>query len=197
MISERVRFILEDLEQTQLQFIRKHKIPQDEYRCATDTLVGSGAAGEGSLLYDVFLKAAARSARNIGTGGSLGAIEGPFYLPSAPGLEAPYVLPQRSDEAGVVLFFRGCVKSSDGAPLAGGFAQKKKQRCPRPNTKSDFMRIIAGLVRLAVCDERHFKSRAFLNRIRMEIPIDGTSITLRAEGRDCVVWFGHSASRGN
>ena len=116
MISERVRFILEDLEQTQLQFIRKHKITQDEYRCATDTLVGSVAAGEGSLLYDVI-------------------------------------------------------------------RPKKKRRCPRPNTKSDFMRITAGLVRLAVCDERHFKSRAFLNRIRMETPIDGTSITLHAEGR--------------
>jgi hypothetical protein len=88
MISEPVRFILEDLEQTQLQFIRKRKITQDEYRCATDTLVGSVAAGEGSLLYDVFLEAAATSARNIGTGGSLDAIEGRFYLPSAPGLEA-------------------------------------------------------------------------------------------------------------
>jgi hypothetical protein len=29
------------------------------------------------------------------------------------------LLPQRSDEAGAVLFFRGCVKSSVGAPLAG------------------------------------------------------------------------------
>jgi hypothetical protein len=105
MISERVRFILEDLEQTQLQFIRKHKITQDEYRCATDTLVGSVAAGEGSLLYDVFLEAATTSARNIGTGCSLDAIEGPFYLPSATGLAAPYYCSSVPTKPGPCCFF--------------------------------------------------------------------------------------------
>jgi catechol 1,2-dioxygenase len=40
-------------------------------------------------------------------------------VPSAPSLEAPYVLPQRRDEAGDVLLFRGRVTSPDGAPLAG------------------------------------------------------------------------------
>jgi catechol 1,2-dioxygenase len=119
MISERIRFILEDLEETLLQFIRKHEITHEEYRCATDTLVASVKAGEGSLLYDVFFEAAATDTGNIGKRGSLEAIEGPFYLPNAPSLEAPYVLPQRPDEAGDVLFFRGRVTSSDGEPLAG------------------------------------------------------------------------------
>jgi catechol 1,2-dioxygenase len=119
MISERIRFILEDLEETLLQFIRKHEITHEEYRCATDILVASVKAGEGSLLYDVFFEAAATDTGNIGKRGSLEAIEGPFYLPNAPSLEAPYVLPQRPDEAGDVLFFRGRVTSSDGEPLAG------------------------------------------------------------------------------
>jgi catechol 1,2-dioxygenase len=119
MNNERLRIILEDLEQTLLQFIRKHRITHDEYRCATDTLVGSVTAGEGSLLYDVFLEAAAISAGNIGRRGSLEAIEGPFYLPNAPKLEARYVLPQRSGEAGSILFFRGRVTSASGSPLAG------------------------------------------------------------------------------
>ena len=119
MTTGRTRTILEDLEQTLLQFMRKHAITHDEYRCATDILVGTVKAGEGSLLCDVFLEAEATDIGNIGRQGSIEAIEGPFYLPNAPRLEAPYALPQRPDEAGDVLFFRGSVASPDGTPLAG------------------------------------------------------------------------------
>ena len=119
MVNERARNILEDLEQTLLQFVRKHKITHDEYRCATEILVDSVKAGEESLLYDVFVEAATTDTDNTGNRGSLEAIEGPFYLPNAPKLKAPYVLPQRSDEAGTVLFFYGRVTSPDGAPVAG------------------------------------------------------------------------------
>jgi catechol 1,2-dioxygenase len=119
MVNERARNILEDLEQTLLQFVRKHKITHDEYRCATEILVDSVKAGEESLLYDVFVEAATTDTDNTDKRGSLEAIEGPFYLPNAPKLKAPYVLPQRSDEAGTVLFFYGRVTSPDGAPVAG------------------------------------------------------------------------------
>jgi catechol 1,2-dioxygenase len=67
----------------------------------------------------VFFEAEATDVGNIGGQGSIEAIEGPFYVPNAPRLEAPYVLPQRSDEAGDVLFFRGRVMSPNGGPLAG------------------------------------------------------------------------------
>ena len=119
MISDRTRIILEDLEQTLLQFIRKHNVTHDEYRLATDTLVASVKAGETSQLFDVFLEAAATDTGNIDNRGSLEAIEGPFYLPNAPKLKAPYVLTQRPDEIGAVLLFRGSVTSSHGTPLAG------------------------------------------------------------------------------
>jgi catechol 1,2-dioxygenase len=84
MSNERVRIILEDLEQTLLQLIRKHKVTHEEYRCATDTVIASVKAGEESLLYDVFLEAAATDTGNIDNRGSIEAIEGPFYLPNAP-----------------------------------------------------------------------------------------------------------------
>ena len=48
MNIERTRILLEDLEQTLLRFIRKHEITHDEYRCATDHLVATVKAGEGS-----------------------------------------------------------------------------------------------------------------------------------------------------
>jgi catechol 1,2-dioxygenase len=119
MTTNRARIILEDLEQTLLEFMRKHKITHDEYRCATDVIVATVKAGEVSLLYDVFFEAQATDVDNIGRQGSIEAIEGPFYLPNAPRLEAPYALPRRSDERGDALFFCGRVTSSDGTPLAG------------------------------------------------------------------------------
>jgi catechol 1,2-dioxygenase len=119
MTTDRARIILEDLERTLLEFMRKHKITHDEYRCATRVLVATVKAGEESLLYDVFFEAQATDIDNIGRQGSIEAIEGPFYLPNAPRLEAPYALPRRSDEGGDVLFFCGRVTSSDDTPLAG------------------------------------------------------------------------------
>jgi len=85
MTTERTRTILEDLERTVLQFMRKHKITHDEYRYATDILVATVKAGEGSLLYDVFFEAEATDIGNISRQGSVEAIEGPFYLPNASG----------------------------------------------------------------------------------------------------------------
>ena len=119
MSIERTVNILEYLEQTVLQFMRKHEITHDEYRRATDIPVATVKAGEGSLLCDVFFEAEATDADNRRRQGSIEAVEGPFYLPNAPKLEAPYVLPQRRDEIGDVLFLRGQVKSLAGAPLAG------------------------------------------------------------------------------
>jgi hypothetical protein len=112
MTTDRARIILEDLEQTLLEFMRKHRITHDEYRCATDILVATVKAGEESLLYDVFFEAQATDVDNIGRQGSIEAIEGPFYLPNSPRLEAPYALPRRSDERGDALFFCGRVTSS-------------------------------------------------------------------------------------
>src|SRR5260370_22790202 len=119
MADERVRIILDDLVQTLLWLIRKHRITHDEYRCATNTLLASVKAGEESLLYDVFIEAATTDTGNINNRGSLEAIEGPFYLPNAPRLEVPYLLPQRSDDPADALFFRVPVTSSGGTPFAG------------------------------------------------------------------------------
>src|SRR5260370_38607135 len=119
MTTKRTRTIVEDLEQTLLQFMRKHKITHDEYRYATDILVSSVKAGEESLLYDVFFEAEATDIGNISRLVSVVAIEGPLYLPNAPNLEGPYVLPHRSDAPVAVLFFRCRVTPLEVTPLAG------------------------------------------------------------------------------
>lgn len=120
MASDRVLTVVEDLERTLAEFIRKHHITHAEYRAATDVIIAEVQAGEGSLLFDVFLEAAATDVGNDGRHGSIEAIEGPFYLPGAPWLDGPsYVLPRRRDEAGIPLVFHGQVTSETGVPLAG------------------------------------------------------------------------------
>ncbi|MBN3787665.1 dioxygenase [Burkholderia sp. Ac-20353] len=119
MNSNRLRTVVEDLEQVLLTFMRKHRITHEEYRIATDLLVSTVKAGEESLLYDVFLEAQATDIGNEGRSGSPEAIEGPFYLKGSPKLERPYVMPHRRDEAGNVLFFNGTVTDEDGRPLSG------------------------------------------------------------------------------
>jgi len=184
MVNERARYILRDLEQTLLQFVQKHKITHDEYRCATEILVGSVKAGEESLLYDVFIEAAPTDADNTGNRGSLRAIEGPFYLPNAPKLEAPCVLPQRSDEAGAILFFSGRVISPDGALVAGaeldmwhadpqGFYSNIHPGIPKWNLRGRFRS----------ADNGSFEVRTIVPP-PYEIPKDGpTGIVLRTLGR--------------
>ncbi|MDQ1689962.1 MAG: catechol 1,2-dioxygenase [Pseudonocardiales bacterium] len=119
MSNQRLLEVVEDIERTMLELIRKHQVTHEEYRAATDLLIASINGGEESLLLDVFFEAEAADVANIGRVGSPVAIEGPFYLAGAPALRPPYVLPQRPDERGEPLIFRGTVSSTDGAPLAG------------------------------------------------------------------------------
>jgi catechol 1,2-dioxygenase len=119
MTNERTVNVVEDLERVLLDFIRKHGITHDEYRAATDLVVSEIKAGEGSLLFDVFLEAAATDVANTGREGSIEAIEGPFYLPDAPWVEGPpFVLPQRPDEPGIPMIFHGRITTEDAEPLA-------------------------------------------------------------------------------
>jgi catechol 1,2-dioxygenase len=92
MNNDRVIEVVEDLEQTLLEFIRKHGITHDEYRKATDLIVASIKGGEESLLFDVFFEAEATDVGNADRVGSPAAIEGAF---------------------------RGRVSSTEGEPLGG------------------------------------------------------------------------------
>ena len=70
------------------------------------------------LLIDVFMATAIDNESFAGHGGTECNCEGPFYVPGAPRLELPYVLPKR-EEDGETLRFSGTVRSLDGSPLAG------------------------------------------------------------------------------
>jgi catechol 1,2-dioxygenase len=119
MQNQRLVEFFEDLIREAHTLIEKHRITHDEYRQAVGFLVAAGQAGEIPLLMDLFLESKVDEVAHADHRGSPTAIEGPFYLPDAPLLERPYVLPMRVDEPGDVLFFTGTVRATDGAPLAG------------------------------------------------------------------------------
>jgi catechol 1,2-dioxygenase len=117
--NSRLTQVFDDLMNRLRNFIRENRITHDEYRRAVAFLGEVGQKGETSLLSDVFVEVTVDEVDNKGRAGTITTIEGPFYLPDAPALKSPCVLPQRSDEPGPVLFFSGTVRSSTGEPLPG------------------------------------------------------------------------------
>src|SRR5881409_1950275 len=99
--------------------IAEYDISYEEYRIVKQWLIEVGEAGEWPLLLDVFIEHAVEEQVYKDRAGSEGTILGPFYLPDAPVLQAPYELPRRPDEQGERLLMTGRVLSADGTPLEG------------------------------------------------------------------------------
>lgn len=118
MPDQRLVEVFTDFERTIKEFITRNKVTADEFRKATDVVVASIEAGEGTMIFDTFFEAYAMDMSNDPLG-SPNSMAGPFYRPGAPLLERPYVLPQRPDEPGAPLEFRGRVVTTDGTPIAG------------------------------------------------------------------------------
>lgn len=96
----------------------EYQVTLEEYAAAKQYFIDVGQAGEWPLFGDVFFESTVEKLHSERLGVT-GAIEGPYYIPGAPQLSAPYVLPMRPDEPGEVLFFAGTVAGADGAPLPG------------------------------------------------------------------------------
>lgn len=118
-MNVRVDAIFSDVYDAICEIITKHHVSYEEYRTTVDWLTKAGAQEhEIPLLVDVFLATPVDNANYAGHGGTECNAEGPFYVPGAPRLERPYVLPKR-DQDGEVLLFSGTVRSIDGTPLSG------------------------------------------------------------------------------
>jgi catechol 1,2-dioxygenase len=78
-----------------------------------------GTAGEVSLLMDVFLEAVVDDVNYGGRPGTESGVEGPYYVTGTQLIEPPYILPQRENEEGEILFFSGTIRSTQGVPLVG------------------------------------------------------------------------------
>ncbi|MGQ0629870.1 MAG: dioxygenase family protein [Sporichthyaceae bacterium] len=120
LANPRLNAIFNDVEAALLEIISRHRVTWEEYRTATTWLAEAGTQPfEIPLLLDVFLSPTVDDANHGSTDGTECNVEGPVYIPGAPVLQAPYVLPMRPTEPGEKLVVSGTVRSTDGTPLAG------------------------------------------------------------------------------
>ena len=117
--SKRLETVFDDLVEDLRAFIRRHRLSYKEYHRAVEYIAQAGKAGEVPLLMDVFLEAVVDDVNHGGRLGTESSVEGPYYATGAPLLEPPYILSQRENEDGEILFFSGTVRSTQGGPLAG------------------------------------------------------------------------------
>jgi catechol 1,2-dioxygenase len=99
--------------------IVENDVTYDEYQAVKQWLIDVGEAGEWPLFLDVFVESAVEQQVYRDRDGSQGTILGPYHLPDAPVLDAPYALPMRDDEPGDGLVFSGRVVDHEGNPLPG------------------------------------------------------------------------------
>ena len=118
-MSDRVNQLTSDILRRIHEAIVENDVTYEEYQAAKQWLIDVGEAGEWPLFLDVFVESAVEQNVYRDRHGSQGTILGPYHLPGAPVLDAPYELPRRADEKGDRLVFRGRVTDADGRPLAG------------------------------------------------------------------------------
>ncbi len=117
--TDRLAGIVDDVVGALREVITSHRVTWDEYRAATEWLTTAGhQAFEIPLMMDVFLSTTVDDLQ-ASAEGTESNVEGPFYVPDAPMLSQPYVLPRREHEPGEVLVFSGTVTLPDGSPLDG------------------------------------------------------------------------------
>lgn len=116
----RLNAIVDDIHEALVDIITRHKVTLEEYHAAVGWIMKASQQHlEIPLALDVFLASTLDDLEH-GTGeGTESNVEGPVYVPGAPRLEKPYVLPMRENEPGEKLMFSGTVRLTDGTPLAG------------------------------------------------------------------------------
>lgn len=118
-MPDRANQLISDILRRVREAIIENDITYEEYQAAKQWFIDVGEAGEWPLFGDVYIEHTVEEHNFGGRAGSQGTILGPFHLPDAPVLEAPFQLPQRPDEPGTPLRFSGQVLDVAGEPIAG------------------------------------------------------------------------------
>jgi catechol 1,2-dioxygenase len=184
-VNTRLETIFVDVRNALLDIIKKHQITWQEYRIASEWLQLAGSqTHESALLLDVFLSPAVDDVSSPANGATPSNVEGPFYVAGAAMLEPPYVLPQRGEEPGDILFFSGSARSSAGELLGGVLLDiwqcdgSGQYSCIHPNIPDGNLR-----GRLLTDSNGRFEFRTIVP-VPYEIPKHGaTGMLLAALGR--------------
>ena len=117
--------------------IRDKNVTYPEWHDTVHFMIDVAGSAELPLLMDVFFETAVDESATARSTSSATAIEGPFYVPDAPMLEPPYVMPQRPEEPGEPLVFSGTVRSADGKAIAGALLDIWHSDATVPGTYSN------------------------------------------------------------
>jgi catechol 1,2-dioxygenase len=184
--EERLREVFENLLATVKDFVQHHEVTHDEYRRAVEFLCETARQGELTLLCDVFLEATVDAVESSGRMGTASSVEGPYYVPEAPVLRSPCVLPHRANEPGEPMLFHGTVRATDGTPLDGVMLDVWQADANGAYSHFDVAKEAApyNLRARVFCDERgRFEIRTWVSA-PYHIPKDGpTGGLLTALGR--------------
>ena len=118
-MSDRANQLISDILRRIHEAIVENDITYEEYQAAKQWFIDVGEAGEWPLFGDVYIEHVVEEHAFANREGSQGTILGPFHLPDAPVLDAPFELPHRPDEPGDPTVFSGRVTDSEGNPIAG------------------------------------------------------------------------------
>jgi catechol 1,2-dioxygenase len=99
--------------------IRRHKVGYEEYNALKTWLIQVGLDGEWPLFLDVWIEHAVEEVATGQREGSKGTIEGPYYVPDSPRLDAEAQLPMREEEQGTPLLFQGRITGVGGRAVKG------------------------------------------------------------------------------
>ena len=135
--NSRVVEVVQPLIDRLQELIRDKNVGYDEWHRAVHFMTDVANSGEMPLLMDVFFEATVDAVANAASVSSTTAIEGPFYVPGAPMLEPPCVMPQRPEEPGEPLVFSGTVKAPDGKPIVGALLDVWHSDAKVPGTYSN------------------------------------------------------------
>jgi catechol 1,2-dioxygenase len=117
--KERVNTLATEVITAVHDVIRRHKVSYEEYNALKGWLIQVGQDGEWPLFLDVWIEHVVEEVASERLQGSKGTIEGPYYVPDSPVLEATATLPMRDGEPGTPLLFQGQVTGVDGKVLPG------------------------------------------------------------------------------
>ena len=117
-MSDRANQLISDILRRIHEAIVENDVTYEEYQAAKQWFIDVGEAGEWPLFGDVYIEHVVEEQAFGNRAGSQGTILGPFHLPDAPVLDAPFELPHRPDEPGDRTVVSGRVTDADGNPLA-------------------------------------------------------------------------------
>jgi catechol 1,2-dioxygenase len=101
------------------QVIREKNVSYPEFQAVKQWLMDVGEGGEWPLFLDVFVEHVIEEVAARTQNGSVGSIQGPYYIPDQQRVDSPATLPARPDEQGDPLVLSGQVTDVGGKPVAG------------------------------------------------------------------------------